>query len=337
MAIKINDSKTYIIAEMACSHEGSIALAKKIINASGQAKADAIQFQIWSLKDMVVPYHNDYSKLARIEISYEDWQQLSEYTRYKFPELDIIACVYEKSSVDFAESIGVDAYKIHSSDLANPRLIQYVAQTGRRIDLSVGASTLAEIQNAVQWIKNMGNFKTWLMYGYQSFPTPTDAINLSYMMKLKHLFERPIGYQDHSGGNDPAAFFLPAAAIGMGVDIIEKHITHDRSYKGIDHEAALDPEEFTKFVEMVREIELSKGTSTPQDFSEEEIKYRKYSKKSVVANRALPVGTVLTDKDLTFMRSNELGLPPSQIEQLLGKVVQTEIPQYALIESHHLQ
>src|SRR2546423_12151764 len=251
--------RTHTIAEMACSHEGDPALARKIIDGAGEAGADAIQFQIWSLKDTVVPHHPDYQMLTRIELSRDAWRDLANYARDKFPAMQIIACVYERSSVDFAESIAIDAYKIHSADLSNPVLIDYVAQTKRRIDLSVGASTIGEIQSALDWIAagrtNESLSETWLMYGYQGFPTPTDAINLSYMMKLKQLFELPVGYQDHSNGDLPAAFWLPAAALGMGVDALEKHITHDRSYKGIDHEAALNPDEFRKFVEMVREIE----------------------------------------------------------------------------------
>ena len=103
-----------------------------------------------------------------------------------------------------------------------------VAQTGRRIDLSVGALTIAEIQTAVQWIRESSDSEIWMMYGYQRFPTPTYAIHLRHMMKLGDLFEVRIGYQDHSAGESEAGFWLPAAAMGMGVDILEKHITHDR-------------------------------------------------------------------------------------------------------------
>jgi sialic acid synthase SpsE len=331
--------KTHIIAEMACSHEGDPALARKIIDGAGAAGADAIQFQIWSLKDTVVPHHPDYPMLTRIELSRDSWTDLANYARDKYPSMQIIACVYERTSVDFAEGINVDAYKIHSADLSNPVLINYVAQTNRRIDLSVGASTTGEIQSALEWIsagRTNHDPATWLMYGYQGFPTPTHAINLAYMIKLKQLFELPIGYQDHSDANLPAAFWLPAAALGMGIDVLEKHITHDRSYKGIDHEAALNPDEFRQFVEMVREIEVARGHSTPRSFSPEEVKYRKYSKKSLVASRDIPEGHMITSDDLIFMRADSLGVPPDQSDRLVNRKTRRPIAAYHLVTEDDL-
>jgi len=321
----------YIIAEMACSHEGDPTLAKKIIDGAGAAGADAIQFQIWNLKRMVVPHHPDYAMLERIEMSPTVWTELTSYTRERYPQMQIISCVYEVSSVDLCEDLQVDAYKIHSADLSNPFLINYVAETGKRIDLSVGASTIVEIQTAVDWIRSVGNDSLWLMYGYQGFPTPTDAINLDYMAKLKSLFELPIGYQDHSAGDSDSAFWLPAAAVGMGIDILEKHITHDRSYKGIDHEAALNPDEFVRFVAMVRELELARGSAKPRSFSPQEEKYRKYSKKSLVAAKDLPANHILTLEDLSYMRGDKLGLPTDHASSIVGRTTRTAIPAYHVI------
>ena len=333
---------TYIIAEMACSHEGDPAFARKIIDGAGEAGADAIQFQIWALEQMVVPHHPDYPLLTRLELSREAWRDLAKYVRDKYSQMQIIACVYERSSVDFAESIGVDAYKIHSADLSNPFLIDHVAATKRRIDLSVGASTIGEIQSALDSITSARSkngphqIDTWLMYGYQGFPTPTNAINLAYMMKLKHLFELPIGYQDHSDADLPAAFWLPAAAVGMGVEVLEKHITHDRSYKGVDHEAALNPDEFRRFVEMVREIEAAKGHSIPRPFAAEEVKYRKYSKKSLVASRELAEGQTIGPQDLIFMRADSLGVSPDQAQRLINRTTRRRILAYHLVTEDDL-
>ena len=327
----MKSNRTYIIAEMACAHEGDPALAQKIIDGAGQGGADAIQFQIWSLADMVVPHHPDYGKLKRIELSQQEWSDLAAYVRGRYPKMQIIGCLYERGGVDFAKSIGVDAFKIHSSDLSNPYLLKYVAATGKRIDLSVGASTLDEIETALEWISETSDSEVWLMYGYQDFPTPTDAVHLNFMMKLRDLFALPIGYQDHSDADTGAAFWLPAAAVGIGAVILEKHITHDRSLKGIDYEAALNPDEFTRFVAMVREIEMAQGSSKPRPFSEEELKYRKYSKKSIVAARELPVGTKISEHDLLFMRADVLGLPPDQVHRLVGRTTKHKIAPFHVI------
>jgi sialic acid synthase SpsE len=320
---------------MACSHEGDERLARQIIDAAGTAGADSIQFQIWSLPEMVVPHHADYPLLQRLELARERWRALADHVRQRFPNLQIIACVYEESSIDFCEELPVDAYKIHSADLSNPDLLRRVAATGRRIDLSVGASTLDEIRSALVAIESGRSDKAagnvWLMYGYQNFPTPIDAINLDFLMKLRQLFELPVGYQDHSDANLGAAFWLPAAAVGMGVDIIEKHLTHDRSLKGVDHQAALNPDEFIRFVEMIREIDAAKGVATPRDFSAEEIRYRKYSKKSLVTARALEAGHTISREDLIVRRAATLGLPPDQLSQLVGKKTKRPIAVYEIV------
>jgi len=326
----------YIIAEMACSHEGDPELAKKIIDGAGQAGADAIQFQIYSRAERAVPEHPDYDLLGKLELSPAQWTELAQFTRDRYPGMQIIACVYEPGSVDFAESINVDAFKLHSADLSNPRLIKHVAGTEKRIDLSVGASTLDEITKAISWIRSRSDAPIWLMYGMQNFPTPTDAVNLNYMMKLKELFELPIGYQDHSDADTRAAFWLPAAAVGMGVDVLEKHITHDRTRRGVDHQAALNPDEFARFVFMVRQIEGARGDSIPRPFSDEELKYRKYAKKSIVAARDLPSGKRIEESHLKFMFAEHPGLPPDQAYRLIGKTTNRDIAAFDLLSEDDL-
>lgn len=328
--------QTHIIAEMACSHEGAPDRGRTIIEGAGEAGADSIQFQIWKLDEMVVPHHEDYDVLSNIELTYDQWRALAEHVGSREHVMDIIACVYEQHSVDFAEDLGVEAYKIHSSDLSNPHLIKHVAETGKRIDLSVGGSTLDEIQTAIQWIEDTSNSEIWLMYGYQDFPTRVDDVHLDYMMKLRNLFERPIGYQDHSAGGSPEAFWLPAAAAGAGVDVLEKHITHDRSFEGVDHEAALNPDEFSEFVQMVRQVEAAKGTSVPRPFSEDEKRYRRDVKKSIVASRSLKKGDVLSEEDVAIRRANKSGLPPDRLDELVGQELNRDVDPFHLIRESDL-
>ena len=120
---------------MACSHEGNIELAKKIIAGAGDAGADAIQFQIFDQVERATPNHPDFDLLGQLEFSHDEWTELTHLVRQQYPEMDIIACVYEHGSVDFSLKLGVDAYKLHSADLSNPNMIEYVAGTGKRIDL----------------------------------------------------------------------------------------------------------------------------------------------------------------------------------------------------------
>jgi sialic acid synthase SpsE len=156
------------------------------------------------------------------------------------------------------------------------------------------------------------------------------------MMKLGRLFELPVGYQDHSAGGSEAAFWLPAAAVGMGADVVEMHLTHDRSRKGIDHEAAFNPDEFARFVDMVRQLDRAMGSGVPRPFSEEELKYRKYAKNSLVAVRSLPAGARIEESDLAALRSETLGLPPDQADRLLGRIVKGQIAAWQVIREEDL-
>jgi sialic acid synthase SpsE len=331
---KKNNQDVFIIAEMACSHEGNLDLAKKIVDAAAIANSDAIQFQIWSLQFMMSPQRKEYELLKRIEFSQHEWKELVNYSRENHPNMQIYVCVYEHSTIEFIDSLDIDGYKLNSSDLSNPLVLNKVAKTGKPINLSVGASTVAEIQAAIHRIKKISKAKITLMYGHQSFPTNPDNVNMSYMQKLEYLFELPIGYQDHCDGDDESAFWLPAVSMGMGVSVLEKHITHDRSLKGIDHESALNPDEFIKFVDMVRTIDESKGSSIPREFSEDEKKYREFQKKSIVVTHEMQAGSVISEDDLTFMRAETLGLSPDKIDIVVGKKLSRDIAAYkSLIES----
>ena len=328
---------TFVIAEMACSHEGDPALARVIIDGAVTAGADAIQFQIWDHRTMVVPDHPDAEVLRRIELSHDEWTSLAEYARSRNPGMEIIACIYDRPSVDFAASIGVDAFKIHTADLANPTLIRHVAAIGKRIDLSVGASTVAEISNALAWIEEAGGCEVWLMYGQQLFPTEISDAQIASAAALAELFQLPVGYQDHSDAETEAAFWLPAAARGMGIWIQEKHVTHDRSKKGIDHQAALNPDEFGRFVSMLRGIDAACGDGVPRPFTPAQEKYRTYSKKSIVALRELSAGSTITEDDLGFRRTTTLGAPPSELEHLVGKSLRADVPAYGLVQREDVE
>jgi len=318
-------TETFIVAEMACAHEGNITLAKTIIDGAADAKADAIQLQIWSLTHMMSPQRKEYELLQRIEFSQSEWKGLVNYSREKYPQMQVFVCVYEHSTIEFIDSLGIDGFKLNSSDLSNPLVLEKVAKTGLPINLSVGASSISEIQSAIDKIKSISNSNITLMYGHQSFPTKPENVHMFYMKKLADLFELTIGYQDHCDADHESAFWLPAASMGMGVSVLEKHITHDRSKKGIDYESALNPDQFVKFVEMVRCIDKAKGTSTPRDFTHDEIKYREFQKKSIVAAKELSKGSILNDKDIVFMRAETLGYSPAQIDVVVGRVLTKDI------------
>jgi N,N'-diacetyllegionaminate synthase len=329
--------RSFIIAEMACSHDGSVELAEKIIDGAIEAGADAIQFQIWKHQDMVVPSHPDIDLLRKLELSHPQWEKLTEYVRKKAPEMEIIACVYDSASGEFAHEIGVSAFKIHTADLSNPLLLRKIAEFGKRIDLSVGSSTFEEISDAISWIGEEGDPKIWLMYGKQLFPTEVADAEILQAVTLANTFELPVGYQDHSDADSDEAFSLPIAARGAGLWIQEKHITHDRAKKGADHQAALNPEEFKRFVDSIRTIDLALGDPRPHPFTESEKKYRKYSKKSLVTSHSIEKGHLIEESDTVSLRVESIGIPPSQIELILGKRTSKPIEPFSVIQMDDLE
>jgi sialic acid synthase SpsE len=327
--------KTFVIAEMACSHDGSVELAEKIIDGAIDAGADAIQFQIWKHENLVVPSHPELNLLRDIELSSEAWQRLAKHVRHKSAKIEIIACVYDEQAAEFALNIGVDAFKLHTADLSNERLIKYVAKLGKRIDLSVGSSTYSEIAAAIEWIRNSGNSDVWLMYGKQLFPTETKDSEILQAVKIGHAFDLPVGYQDHSDADTMEAYWLPLAARGAGLWIQEKHITHDRSMKGADHQAALNPDEFNRFVQALRSVDVALGDGRLRPFSEAETKYRKYSKKTIVVKRELPAGHVITEEDVVFLRAIELGVAPDRLSQFIGRALTKDLRAYSALKYEH--
>jgi len=315
----------YVIGEMACAHDGNIAYAKVIIDAVGQSGADAVQLQIWKRSNIVIDKHNDTEILDSVELSNEEWSDLVSYIRTNFPKLEIIACVYDEVAAAFAYSLNVNAFKIHASDLASPNLLKFVAAYGKRMDLSVGGATIDEITEALEWIREANNTDIWLMFGKQLFPTKPEDANIIQAKTLQAVFGLPVGYQDHSPGSSPEAFNLPVAAIGSGIKIIEKHITHNRDLKGVDYQASLNPSEFVKFVAELRTVDMALGSPFIEKLSAAELQYRKYSRKSIVYAKSLTMGHVLEEDDLVCKRANGLGLPPKALKSFIGCVLKTDV------------
>jgi N,N'-diacetyllegionaminate synthase len=321
----MENKNTYIIAEMACSHDGKTELAETIINAAAKSGADAVQFQVWKKEEIITASHPDASILQALELSQHAWRSLVDHVRSTHTQLDIIACIYEKESLDFCNEAGVDAFKIHAADITNLPLLRSVGSHKKRTDLSIGACSLDEILAAVEALKDGGCPDIWLMYGLQNFPTPPEDIDLRLLKNIGEITGLRIGYQDHSPPEELSAYTMCAAARGMGVSVLEKHITHDRGKKGADHQAALNPEEFTKFTSMIRELDKALSGGTIKTLTAAEQQYRKYSRKSLVACKAITKGTGLQANDFKVLRAETKGIDPLHQETLLGKTATRDI------------
>lgn len=325
------DTRPYIIAEMACAHDGEMAKAKAIVDAAVEASADAIQFEILDPDDNIVPGADIYGLLQRLYFSPEQWRDLFDYTRQY--DIAIFSYAYDFASLLVALELKSDAIKLNSSDLSNPDMIVKIAESGLPFTVGTGASTIDEIAWSLELALSHGGDKLILMHGVQNFPTDLKYAHIRRIQLLRTAFHCLVGYADHTEGGTYLSQVIDLAAVGMNAAIIEKHITLDRSEEGIDYEAALNPDEYKKFVETIHDASIALGPPRVQTLNQSDLKYRQFQKKSIVASETIPEGTEISRGMVAFLRNSiSPGLSPSKLSQLLGKKAQRKIEKFEQIQ-----
>ena len=320
---KIGDVQpTFVIAEMACGHEGKVDLAKKLIKIAADAKADAIKFHIISPDDYIVPSHEVYELTKKIELTKKEWEKLFNYAR-KFGLL-IIVMPNDVPSARLARKNRTDGYYIHSANLSDKPLIEEMAKTGKPVFVGTGASTLEEMRNGIKIIKSQGNTDIVLMHGYQAYPTEIEDNHLRFLKFLKQTFQTHVGVCDHTDGESELCGVIPLLAIPYGAVVLEKHFTIDRKLKLIDYQSAMNPDEFKRFVKNLRLIEKAFGSCGPHKLSKAEIKYRRLAKKSIVANRDIEKGEKIIEEMIAFKRSKPR-ISPSEVDKVIGRTAKVNI------------
>lgn len=313
------DSKVFVIAEIGLNHNGSVELAKKLIDCSAEAGVNAVKFQMRSLQNLyrggdVIGSDEDLSVqytlsiLKKFDLSASEMFELFDYVQSK--SLLPICTPWDKESVNVLEGYGIPAYKIASADLTNHPLLELVASTGRPIILSTGMATEGEIKQAVSLLTNRGaNFA--LLHCNSTYPAPFKDINLSYMPRLSEIGGCQVGYSGHERGIN-----IAMAAVGLGAKIIEKHITLDKNMEGSDHQASLLPEEFRELVEGIRQIEDAFGVNSERGMSQGEVMNRSNLAKSIIAARDIEVGEEILP-NMVEIKSPGRGLQPNKLPELL--------------------
>jgi len=309
---------TYILAEMASSHEGDPEIAEFIVDSAAKAKADGILFQLINLDTYIVPSDENYPEVKSFYMNQEAWAALID--RANSLGLDVWANVYDLESARFCKDKRIRGYKFHSANLENDNLVREVVKAKKEIALSVGGMEKGEIEEVLRLIYSVDKkAELHLMYGLQNFPTNPEGVNLNFIKGLSEEYGLQFGYQDHSEPTSVASMYLPALFIAKGASIIEKHITHDRSLKGQDYEAALNPDEFADFVKNIRTVDAILNKK-PDEVSADELKYREYkSLMKVVAKKSIKAGDVFSEDNITVMRAKKGEVDGKRIQSLLGK------------------
>lgn len=320
----------YLLAEMACSHDGSIDRAIQMVNDAADAGFNGVQFQLFTTKNILTPRHKFYEKVRGLEIQYAEWGRIFEIARRR--ELDIFVNPLSFDALVELKWLGLDALKIHSADLSNPMMIDALAEFGVPISVAVGGSSLSEIGFALELLLSRGASNLLLMHGFQGYPTTVDDANLSCIPYLFETFGFNVGYQDHIDGDDEFGLILPAIASSMGAVLLEKHITDNRTRRGTDFESALDPNSQARFVRLIKDAHKARGSYDKNNLSSAESEYRKTFKKSLVASRNISAGEVLEADMVVFMRGDVLGLSPKDLPTILGKRISRAIAKYDVIQ-----
>ena len=327
---------TFIIAEMAWAHDGSIEKAKHIVKGAADATADVINIHVTSLSDYMVPHYGSgegrvsegkddtgiFNYLDSINLNNDDIAEVISYS--KDNGLLVSVMCNDIPSVKFVSSLNPDIFVVASSCFSEEELVWEIAKQQKPIFLRIGGSTLGEVEKIVNLVKDGGNDDIALIHGFQNYPTKLEDMHIAYLSTLQKIFNLPGGFADHTDGGSQLAQLVPIAAVSVGANIIEKHITYDRSEKGEDFESALNPEDFKNLVTNIREIEKSLGSLHLCPFSEAEMSYRQVSKKRTVAKKDLNAGQVLQQGDMTFKRSDD-GVYPDESKYLVGRTLKYDI------------
>ena len=326
----------FIIAEAGVNHNGDVNLAKKLIDAAKEAGADAVKFQTFKVEETVTteapkakyqrnsrtPSESQYQMLKNMELSLEEWQELSTFARKA--NIIFFSRPCSEEAVDILLELGVPAIKIGSGDVTYYTLLAKAAQTGLPVILSTGLSTLAEVEDAVNVLYSSGNRELVLLHCVSNYPAAYKDVNLRAMLTLRHVFQVPVGFSDHTLG-----IMVPLAAVALGASVIEKHLTLDKTLPGPDHKASLEPEEFREMVKGIRTVQKALGSPLKKP-AEAEIEMRMISRKSIVARTDIPKGTLITQEMLAFKRPGT-GLSQKFLEVVIGRRARVDIPKDKLI------
>jgi N-acetylneuraminate synthase len=318
-----NKNEPFIIAEIGVNHNGSVELAKKLIDAAHDANVDAVKFQTfkaWECSSKFAPLaeyqkneaETQYKLLEELELDFADFADLKEYAESL--GLVFLSTPDGQTSLDFLCDIGVKAIKIASGELTNIPFLTSIAFKKLPIILSTGMGTLEEVDEAINALKLAGTSDIMLMHCLTEYPAPAEECNLKAIQTMKEAFQLPVGFSDHTIGNEAAII-----ATALGAQILEKHVTLDKRMKGPDHAASIEPDELKDYVDAIRKTVsmLGNGIKVP---SKSELKNIPLVRRSLVAAKSIKAGESLTGDKVAIKRPAN-GIEPKQLINALGRRV----------------
>jgi|TARA_B100001989_G_C24529083_1_gene460486 N,N'-diacetyllegionaminate synthase len=320
-------SKPIIIAEAGVNHNGSIKIAKKLIDVAKIAGADYVKFQTFEAKKLttkkakLADYQkknlkqnkSQYQMLKKLELKKKDHKNLINYCKRK--KIKFLSTAFDLESLEFlVKKCKIDCIKIPSGEITNLPLLEKAASLKKKIFLSTGMSNLSEINSAIKILNKNGCKKKdiTVLHCTTNYPAKPDELNLAALKLFKKKFKINVGYSDHSLG-----ILAPIIALSYGASVIEKHFTLNKNFKGPDHKASLEPKELKEMVENIKKAALMIGKEL-KIISQAEKKNKQIARKSIVAKMMINKGEKFTRFNLTCKRPGN-GISPMNWYKIIGK------------------
>lgn len=325
----MNNEKVYIIAEAGVNHNGSIQIAKEMVDVAVHAGVDAIKFQTFIPEKLVCKnakkarYQTENTEsdepqidmLKALQLSQEDFIELKKYCDEN--NIDFISTPFDVESLIFLYQIGIKTIKIPSGEITNYPLLVAAGKTMLPIILSTGMSIIDEVNDAIKVLKHNGTKDIIVLQCNTEYPTPYEDANVNSMIYMKDTLKCNVGYSDHTIGNDVAI-----AAVAVGAKVIEKHFTLDRTMKGPDHKASIEPDELRQLVNSIRNVEKAMG-HYDKVVSPSEKKNIDIVRKSIVASEKIKKGDIFTEKNITTKRPGS-GISPMKWNDVIGHIAKKD-------------
>jgi N,N'-diacetyllegionaminate synthase len=318
--------RVFIIAEAGVNHNGSLEMARRLVEEAARAGADAVKFQTFRADSLVSPMapkadyqkqttaaqESQYDMLKRLELSHQDHLELMACCRQT--GIQFLSSPFDLASIDLLVELGLEIFKVPSGEITNLPYLRKIGGLGRSVILSTGMAELGEIDAALAVLIGQGMLKEsiTLLHCNTEYPTPMEDVNLRAMLTMREVFSVKVGYSDHTQGLE-----VPVAAVALGARVIEKHFTLDRKLAGPDHGASLEPDELRSMVRAIRNIESALGDGIKQPSSSER-KNLVAVRKSIFSAQNIRTGDLFTEEALTVKRPAE-GLSPMLWDQVIGK------------------
>ena len=321
----MKSKKVFIIAEAGVNHNGSIDLAKKLIDVASDSGADAVKFQTFKAENLATKNakkanyqmettnikESQFGMLKKFELDVKTHKELIAYCNKK--SIIFLSSPFDQESIDLLNNLDLDTLKIPSGEIINLPYLRHIGRLNKKIILSTGMANIDEIKGALDILTKAGTKKNniTILHANTEYPTPMEDVNLKAMETIGNMFNVSYGYSDHTLGIE-----VDIAAVALGATCIEKHFTLDCNMEGPDHKASLEPDRLKAMVKAIRNIELALGSSVKKP-SKSEIPNIQIVRKSIVAKTSIKKGDIFSKNNLTIKRPGN-GISPMRWDKLIG-------------------